>query len=127
MIDSLTPEKIYNPGSDDYFFLWIEHKTRSLGAIFVYGGKVYPNVVEKIDQFKQLLKVLVDDKKTIRENVEANIKKNLEYLDTLYIITSDEVAKKKTTQVALKALFRLRRRNSFKMKISQFDKTNYLR
>jgi hypothetical protein len=70
LIDSLTPEKIYNPGSDDYFFLWIEHKTRSLGAIFVYGGKVYPNAMEKIDQFKQLLKVLMDDKKTIREKVD---------------------------------------------------------
>lgn len=70
LIDSLTPERIYNPGSEDYFFLWIEHKTRSLGAIFVYGGIVYPNAVERIDQFKQLLKVLINENKTIREKID---------------------------------------------------------
>jgi len=70
LIDSLTAEKIYHPGSNDYFFLWIEHKTRSLGAIFAYGGKVYPNAVEKIEQFKQLLEVLVDENKTIREKID---------------------------------------------------------
>jgi hypothetical protein len=68
----LTPEKIYNPGSDDYFFLWIEHKTRSLGAISLYSGNAYFNAVEKIDQFKQLLKVLVDENKKICEKVDYN-------------------------------------------------------
>jgi hypothetical protein len=41
--------------------------------------------------------------------VETNIRKNLEYLDTLYIIASDETAKRKVIQVALKTLFRLRK------------------
>lgn len=70
LIDSLTPEKIYSPGSEDYFFLWIEHKTRSLGAISTYGGITYPNAIEKIDQFKQLLKILVDENKTISEKID---------------------------------------------------------
>jgi hypothetical protein len=70
LIDSLAPEKIYNPGSDDYYFLWIEYKTRSLGAISIFSGKAYLNAVEKIDQFKQLLKVLVDENKTIREKID---------------------------------------------------------
>jgi hypothetical protein len=69
MIDSLTPEKIYNPGSDDYFFLWIEFKTRSLGAISVYG-KYYNNAIEKIDKFKQLLKIIVDESIPLREKVD---------------------------------------------------------
>jgi hypothetical protein len=43
-----------------------------------------------------------------KEQVEKNIRKNLELLDMLYIITSDETAKKKVIQVALKTLFRLR-------------------
>jgi hypothetical protein len=44
-----------------------------------------------------------------KEQVETNIRKNLEYSDTLYIIASDEAAKRKVIQVALKTLFRLRK------------------
>jgi hypothetical protein len=44
-----------------------------------------------------------------KEQVETNIRKNLEYSDTLYIISSDELAKKKVIQVALKTVFRLRK------------------
>ena len=42
-----------------------------------------------------------------KEQVEKNIKKNLEYADTLYIIASDGTAKKKVIQTALKTMFRL--------------------
>jgi len=49
-----------------------------------------------------------------KEQVEINIRKNLEYSDTLYIITSDEMAKKKVIQVALKTMFRLRKERSGK-------------
>jgi hypothetical protein len=44
-----------------------------------------------------------------KEQVEKNIRKNLELSDALYIITSDETAKKKVIQVALKTVFRLRK------------------
>jgi hypothetical protein len=44
-----------------------------------------------------------------KEQVEKNIRKNLEYSDTLYIIASDETAKRKVIQVALKTLFRLKK------------------
>jgi hypothetical protein len=59
-----------------------------------------------------------------KEQVEKNIRKNLEYLDTLYIITSDEAAKKKVIQVALKMLFRLRNERldkEFKVKITSIN------
>jgi len=69
LIDSLIPEKIYSPGSEDYFFLWIEHKTRSLGAIWVYA-KYYTSAIEKIDQFKQLLKVIVNENIPLKEKVD---------------------------------------------------------
>jgi hypothetical protein len=71
-IENLTSEKLYRVGSDDYFFLWIEHKTRRLGAIFTYGGKTYPNAVEKLPLFKSLLKIIVDDKKDIQAKIDAD-------------------------------------------------------
>jgi hypothetical protein len=59
-----------------------------------------------------------------KEQVETNIKKNLEYLDTLYIISSDEIAKRKVIQVALKTIFRLRKEESkrnFNIKIASIN------
>jgi len=44
-----------------------------------------------------------------KEQVETNIRKNLALSDTLYVIASDEAAKKKVIQVALRTLFRLRK------------------
>jgi hypothetical protein len=44
-----------------------------------------------------------------KEQVEKNIRKNLELADTLYIITSDKIAKQKVIQVALKTMFRLKK------------------
>lgn len=44
-----------------------------------------------------------------KEQVERNIRKNLEYSNALYVIASDEAAKRKVVQVALRTLFRLRK------------------
>lgn len=71
-IDSLAEEQIYNVGSEDYFFLWIEQRTKKLGAIFTYGGKTYPNAILKIDLFKSLLKIIVDDSKDIQTKIDAD-------------------------------------------------------
>jgi hypothetical protein len=59
-----------------------------------------------------------------KEQVETNIRKNLEYSDTLYIITSDEAAKRKVMQVALKTIFRLRKEKpnaNLRVKIGSID------
>jgi len=59
-----------------------------------------------------------------REQIERSIRKNLEYSDTLYIITSEEVAKRKVIQVAFKVLFRLRKEKPGKqlsVKIGSID------
>jgi hypothetical protein len=59
-----------------------------------------------------------------KEQVERNIRKNLEYTDALYIVTSDEMAKKKAIQVALKTLFRLKKEEpnkNFRIKIASID------
>jgi hypothetical protein len=71
LIDNLTPDKIYKKGAEDYFFLWVEHRTKALGAIFTYGGAVYPNAIANIDKFKSLLKIAVDDTKPLREKIDA--------------------------------------------------------
>lgn len=59
-----------------------------------------------------------------KEQVEKNIRKNLELSDQLYIIASDETAKKKIIQVALKTMFRLRKEKpdkDLKVKIASID------
>jgi hypothetical protein len=59
-----------------------------------------------------------------KEQVEKNIRKNLELSDTLYIIASDETAKRKVIQVALKTMFRLRKERpnkKLKIKIASID------
>ncbi|MBS7633291.1 hypothetical protein KEJ15_06720 [Candidatus Bathyarchaeota archaeon] len=59
-----------------------------------------------------------------KEQVETNIRKNLELSDMLYIIASDETAKRKVIQVALKTLFRLRKETmgrDLKIKIANIN------
>jgi hypothetical protein len=59
-----------------------------------------------------------------KEQIEKNIRKNLEYSDVVYEIASDETAKKKVIQVALKVMFRLRKEKPDKdltVKIASID------
>lgn len=56
----------------------------------------------------QCLRIEIEHR-TNKEQIEKNIRKNLEYSDILYEIASDETAKKKLVQVALKTMFRLRK------------------
>ena len=49
-----------------------------------------------------------------KEQIERNIRKNLAISNELYIITSDEMAKRKVIQVALKTLLRLKKEKSDK-------------
>ncbi len=62
--------------------------------------------------------------RTTKDQIEKNIRKNLEYSDTLYEIASDQIAKKKLIQVALKTMFRLRKdvpNKDLMVKISTID------
>ncbi|RSN76262.1 type IV secretory system conjugative DNA transfer family protein [Candidatus Methanodesulfokora washburnensis] len=59
-----------------------------------------------------------------KQQVETNIRKNLEYSDTLYIIASDDAAKRKVIQVALRTIFRLKKEKpgkDLKVKIANID------
>ncbi len=64
------------------------------------------------------------ENRTTKDQIEKNIRKNLEYSDTLYEIASDQIAKKKLIQVALKIMFRLRKEKPDKdlvVKIATID------
>ncbi len=64
------------------------------------------------------------ENRTDKDQIEKNIRKNLEYTNTLYEIASDQTAKSKLIQVALKTMFRLRKEKPDKdlvVKISTID------
>jgi hypothetical protein len=61
---------LYDSGSGEYFFIWIEHKTKALGAIFTYGGNVYPNAVSNISLFKQLLRNAVNNSIPVSKKID---------------------------------------------------------
>lgn len=71
-IEELTPEKIYNPGTQDYFLGWIEFRLKSLGRISV-GSALYAETArENPEKFKELLKVAVDGSLSIAEKIDAH-------------------------------------------------------
>jgi hypothetical protein len=85
------------------------------------SGRGYTDLVAEKDG--EILRIEIEHKSP-KEQVERNIRKNLEYLDTLHIITSDEAAKRKVIQVALKTLFRLRKEKpnaNLKVKIASIN------
>jgi hypothetical protein len=71
-IELLTPDKIYNPGAEDYFFKWIEHKTKELGHLTIYGANVWANARNQLETLKSLLRLAVDDDKGLSEKVDAH-------------------------------------------------------
>ena len=70
-IDQLTPDLLFKEGSRDSFFYWLQYRLKEIGHIFV-GTKVpYEQAVAKIDTFRQLLKIAVDETKPIHEKIDA--------------------------------------------------------
>jgi hypothetical protein len=85
------------------------------------SGRGYTDLVAEKDG--ETLRIEIEHRSP-KEQVERNIRKNLEYSDTLYIIASDEAAKRKVIQVALKTLFRLRKEKpnaNLRVKIASID------
>ena len=73
-IDELRPEDLYNPGigTKDYFFWWMEYGLSKLGRIFPFVADAYENAVERIEVFKELLRIAVDDSKSLAEKIDAD-------------------------------------------------------
>lgn len=69
-IDRLTDEDLFKKGGD-YFFKWIEFTLRPLGAIALGSATVYRNACNQLEEFKDLLRIAVDDEKSLAEKVDA--------------------------------------------------------
>ncbi|MFH8086959.1 MAG: hypothetical protein QW609_04025 [Candidatus Aenigmatarchaeota archaeon] len=69
-IDDLTPEKVFNPGNE-YFFYWIEFGLDSLGGIHKTASQRWRYAKEHLEVLKKLLKIVVDDSKSIAEKIDA--------------------------------------------------------
>lgn len=85
------------------------------------SGKGYTDLVA--ERGVEILRIEIEHRYP-KEQIEKNIRKNLEYSDTLYIITSEEMIKEKAIQVALKIFFRLRKERpgkEYKVKIASIE------
>jgi hypothetical protein len=72
-IDNLEPNDIFKEHPDEVgeFFHWIEFYLKPIGHLPLYGSNVYRQIRAQIDDFKELLHVAVDPKKTLAEKVDA--------------------------------------------------------
>jgi len=69
LIDNLTPDDLFKVGAD-YFFRWIEHTLRPLGALRLGSATVWRNACKQIDDFKDLLRIAVSNR-ALSEKVDA--------------------------------------------------------
>lgn len=53
------------------FFYWLEYGTFNVGHLRIFSPKAYENAGQKLDDFKSLLAVAVDDSETLHEKVDA--------------------------------------------------------
>ncbi len=71
----------------------------------------------------EIIRIEIENR-TDKDQIEKNIRKNLEYTNILHEIASDQTAKNKLIQVALKTMFRLRKEKPDKdlvVKIATID------
>jgi len=76
-IDSLKPDDIFkiNPDELGDFFHYVEVYLRPLGHLTIHGSVVYRNIRMQIEDFKELLYIVVDKKKSLAEKVDAHWEK----------------------------------------------------
>lgn len=75
-IDKLTVQQIYNPGGDkNYFFNYLEHKLRGLGALSVGSARVWENARDNLGTLKELLKIAVDDSISLADKIDSHWEK----------------------------------------------------
>lgn len=71
-INKLTPKELYKPGGLDYFFLYLEHRTKPLGAIAAPSDLPWRNAQEDIEKFKDLLRISIDESISLAEKVDSS-------------------------------------------------------
>lgn len=72
LVDALKAGDFYSPGSEsrDYFFYFVEHRLRCMGAIAVGSDKPWKVAVENIEVFKSVLKTIVDDNIPLHKKID---------------------------------------------------------
>ena len=72
-IDSLEPDKIFkvNPDGVGEFFHYLEYRLKPLGHLTIHGSNVYYKIRLQIEDFKDLLHIAVDKKRSLAEKVDA--------------------------------------------------------
>lgn len=70
-IDRLTPSDLYEKGSRDTLFYWVEFGTFDVAHLAIWGVNIYENAKSRIEQFKPLLKVIVDEHLSIHQKIDA--------------------------------------------------------
>jgi hypothetical protein len=69
-IDELTQDDIYAKGGD-YFFLWVEHKLKSVGHLSIGSAAYLESARNNLDRLKVLLRICIDDAITISQKTDA--------------------------------------------------------
>jgi hypothetical protein len=72
-IERLTADDIFKTDTSEMggFFRYIEHQLKQLGHLTIYGSKVYHNIRAQLEDFKELLQIVVNKEKSIAEKVDA--------------------------------------------------------
>ena len=72
-IDWLDPDKIFKSNSDEVgeFFQYLVYRLDPLGHITIQSSNVYRNIRLQIADFKYLLRIVVDKKKSLGEKINA--------------------------------------------------------
>ena len=72
-IDWLNRDDIFNETSGEVgeFFRYLENYLEPIGHLTIYGSVVYRNIMMQLEDFKALLRVAVDKKKSLAEKVDA--------------------------------------------------------
>lgn len=72
-IEWLDPDRLYkvNPDETGEFFRLLEGYLKPLGYTTLNSGNIYRNIRLQIKEFKNLLRTVVDDRKSLAEKVDA--------------------------------------------------------
>jgi len=72
-IETLDPDDIFRVKSDEVgdFFHWLEYYLKPIGHLTIHGSYVYRQIRDQFEDFKELLHVTVDPKKSLAQKVDA--------------------------------------------------------
>jgi hypothetical protein len=72
-IETLDPNDVFKEQSSEVgeFFHWLEYYLKPIGHLTIHGSNVYRQIRNQVEDFKELLHVTVDPKKSLAQKVDA--------------------------------------------------------